>query len=202
MRNSKFKIPPSLLKHLSEVPKDAPVAILLRHSVRNSLPSGKEAYLFPITKVGMSLAQELGAFLGGRLRSIRSSPLHRCVQTGEHLAQGAGIQIQVLKSHLLGDPGPFVNDGAMASTNWESLGHNKVMDSISASEQILPGMADGDFAARFTAKRLLSDISDNYGFHIFVTHDSVIGATVSRLCGENLKQEDWPHFLEAAFHMV
>ena len=80
-----WQIPPSVLRWLARVPHDAPVALLLRHSVRDQLAMGDAGYRQPITDIGATLARDLGAILGDRLRSLHTSPLTRCIQTAEAL---------------------------------------------------------------------------------------------------------------------
>ncbi len=68
-----WQIPPSVLRWLAQVPREAPVALLLRHSVRDHLAMGDAGYLQPITDVGVTLARDLGATLGCS-SSMGSSP--------------------------------------------------------------------------------------------------------------------------------
>ncbi len=192
-------VPPSTLRWLDAVPTDAPVAVLLRHSVRDRLPPGDAGHALPITDVGVRLARELGAIMGRRLRTLHSSPLTRCVQTAEALRAGAAVDLPIVRDRLLGDPGIYVVDGKRAWSNWEALGHEGVMKHLVSRDGPLPGMADPEPAARFLVQHMLSAAGDEPGLHVFVTHDSLVTATAARLLGEPLGTDAWPWYLEGAF---
>lgn len=198
--NSDWRIPPSVLHGLLTLPKNCPIAVLLRHSVREELPPDGVGYSLPITEAGTRLAQELGGMIGTRLRSIHTSPLTRCVQTAEALQYGAGTNLRIELNNHLGDPGVFVIDGQRAIRNWERLGHEGVMKHLVASDQALPGMAQPDPAAGFLVHHILSIAGNTPGLHLFITHDLLVTATVARLLHEpELEVGDWPWYLEGAF---
>ncbi|MEZ4462640.1 MAG: histidine phosphatase family protein [bacterium] len=194
-----WQIPPSVLRHLDEAPTDRPVVVLLRHSVREDLAPDDVGYDLPITEIGRRLAVELGALLHGRLRTLHTSPLARCVQTAGAIAEGAGADLRIVPSRLLGDPGVFVLDGKLAWKNWQELGHEGVMQHLVTNNTALPGMAQPDQAARFLVQSMLATAADEPGIHIFVTHDLLVTATAASMLGRPLRVDDWPEFLEAAF---
>ena len=194
-----WKIPPSMTRWIGEAPADRPVVLLLRHSVRDDLPSGDVGYTLPITEIGRQLGRELGASLASRLRTLRTSPLLRCVQTAEVLREGAGIDLPIVKDRLLGDPGVYVLDGHRAWSNWQSLGHEAVMTQLVSASEALPGMARPDEAARFLVHQMLAVAGEEPGIHVFVTHDSLVTATAARLLGQPLDASEWPWYLEGAF---
>ncbi|MEN3112120.1 histidine phosphatase family protein [Uliginosibacterium paludis] len=193
-----WEIPESLLRNLEQTPVDLPIALLLRHSVRDELPPGEAGNEVPITDAGKDIALKLGQKLGARLRSLHSSPLPRCVQTAEAMRLGSGGDARISESRLLGDPGVYVLDGRLAWSNWETLGHEEVMRHLMAEKQALPGMAQPDEAARVLVQSMLSSAEGDPGIHVFVTHDVLVTATVARLQGVHHASDDWPLFLEGA----
>lgn len=199
MTTVQWQIPPSLLRLLDQAPVDRAVVVLLRHSVRGHLSAGDVGYSLPITDVGHQLALELGGLLRNRLRTLHSSPLVRCLQTAEALAEGAGADVAVVPNRLLGDPGVFVVDGRRAWANWELLGHEGVMRHLVTEAEALSGMARPDEAARFLVQSMLAVATGDPGVHVFVTHDSLVMATAARLLGSRLGLESWPWYLEGAF---
>lgn len=148
MTEVQWQIPPSVLRLLERAPTDRAVVVLLRHSVRDDLSPDDVGYVLPITEVGRRLAVELGGLLGNRLRTLHASPLLRCVQTAQALAEGAGVPLAVVPNRLLGDPGVFVLDGRRAWANWERLGHEGVMRHLVSETTALSGMGRPDEAAR------------------------------------------------------
>jgi broad specificity phosphatase PhoE len=193
-----WEIPASLLSNLDRTPVDLPVALLLRHSVRDELPPGEAGNEVPITDAGKDIAIKLGQKLGARLRSLHSSPLPRCTQTAEALRLGSGVDTCISESRLLGDPGVYVLDGKVAWSNWETLGHEEVMRHLVAGKDALPGMAQPDDAARLLLQSMLLLADGEPGVHVFVTHDVLVTATVARLQGVRHEPADWPLFLEGA----
>lgn len=198
--NTKSAIPihPFLIKNIEEAPTDLPVVLLLRHAARGEIAPGSTGDELPITEDGHDLARALGALLGGRLMTLHTSPVLRCVQTAKALLEGANRQIDVVESRLLGDPGVFVLDGDLAWTNWESMGHEGVIRHIVSEAYALPGMAQPDDAAWRLVNFMLGAAPVS-GLHVFVTHDILVTATLSRLQRRIYKPSDWPHFLEGAF---
>lgn len=199
MTEVQWQLPSSVLRLLELAPTDRAVVVLLRHSVRGHLPPGDTGYCLPITDAGRRLALELGGLLRGRLRTLQTSPLLRCVQTAQALAEGAGANIAITPNRLLGDPGVFVLDGRSAWTNWEQLGHEGVMRHLVHQTEALSGMARPDEAARFLVQSMLAKAASRPGVHVFVTHDSLVTATAARLLGRTLGLDDWPWYLEGAF---
>jgi hypothetical protein len=193
------QIPQSTLNWIVKAPKDVPVIVLLRHSVREDLAPDDVGYMLPITTIGKQLSRELGRILGNQLRSLHTSPLLRCIQTAESIQEGAASDLPIINDRLLGDPGVFVVDGQLAFTNWKKLGHEGVMTHLVSSDTPLQGMANADSAARFLVQHMLASALDCPGFHVFVTHDSLVTATAARMLGFHYGIEDWPLFLEAAF---
>ena len=167
--------------------------------MRDDLPPGIAGYSLPITEAGIQLAQELGGLIGGRLRSLHTSPLLRCVQTADALNIGSDANLRIVHNRLLGDPGVFVVDGQRAQLNWDKLGHEGVMQHLVASDEALPGMARPGPAARFLVHYMLTVAGDAAGLHLFVTHDSLVTATAARLLGQQLGTDAWPWYLEGAF---
>lgn len=194
-----WHIPPSVLDRLARTPGDRPVALLLRHSVRDRLPPDGVGYSLPITDAGRRLAREMGSLLAGRLQTLHTSPLARCVQTAEALREGAGAHCDIDKDRLLGDPGAYVLDPERAWSNWQELGHEGVIEYLMTGAEPRPGMARPADAARALVRHMLSAAGERVGVHVFVTHDSLVTATAARALDRRLAREEWPQFLECAF---
>ena len=194
-----LRIPPSITRFLAEAPVDAPVSVLLRHSLRGPLPRGDAGNAVRLTRDGVRLARRLGAMLGGRLRTLHASPLPRCVQTAGALCSGAEADVPIISDRLLGEPGIYVVDARRAWSNWEVLGHEAIVHSLVSGRPALPGMANPDLAARLLVRHMLAVAGDRAGLHLFITQDFVITVTAARLLGEPFGRGDWPWYLEGAF---
>ena len=194
-----WQIPPSIFPILDRGPRNRPVALLLRHSVRGHLPPGDAGYTVPITDTGRQLGRKLGAILGDRLRTLHASPIMRCVQTAEVLRDGAAADCRIVQDRFLGDPGIYVLDNKRAGQIWADRGHEGIMTHLVARADPLPGMARPDEAARFLVRHMLAAANDTPGVHVFVTHDSLVTATAARLLKQPLGKDNWPWYLEGAF---
>ena len=195
----RWSIPPSTIRWLASTPRDAPVAVLVRHSVRGHLPPGAAGNLVPLTDEGIRLAEDLGRQLGTSLRSLHTSPILRCVQTAEAIRAGAAATLGITADWLLGDPGVYVRVPKVAGQLWAERGHKWVIDHLVSSNKVLPGMASPGRAARRLAQHMLAATDQVPGLHFFVTHDSLVTVTVARLINVPLSEGEWPAYLEGAF---
>lgn len=194
-----WSIPPATVRWLGEVPADRPVALLLRHSVRDELAAGDLGYAHMLNDAGVRLARAFGAALQGRMRTLHSSPLQRCVHTAEVLREAAGTGLAVIPDRMLGDPGAYVVDAAQARRNWETLGSEGIMRHMATSDAGLPGTLPPELGARALVRHMLAVAAGLPGLHVFVTHDILLAITAARFLGPPAGPAPWPRYLEAAF---
>lgn len=192
-------IPDTTLRWLAAVPAERPVALLLRHSVRDALAPRELGYERPLNAHGARLAQALGARLAGRLRSVHTSPLQRCVDTAALLREAAGAAIAVVEDRFLGDPGAYVLDRERAGENWKAMGSEGIMARMAIGDEGLPGTRHPDEGAAILLRHMLEVAGDAAGVHVFVTHDILLAITAARLLGAPQGEPRWPRFLEGAF---
>lgn len=121
---------------------------------------------------------------------IRSSPVQRCLDTGEKITEGAGWDIEVIESEMLGHPGPFV-----IGKNNEEINHmvayaqehddwSFLRDHVNGKDT--PGMRHRDVGTRNLVEELYPKTK---GFVLCVSHDSIIAAVKGAL---GLNEENWP----------
>ena len=199
MNESDFKIPVSTLRRISEDNGDSEIILLMRHSIRGELPENDVGYDVPITERGREIAQQLGEVIGTRLKSIHTSPVGRCVQTAEALRSGAGSSHEIKLDRLLGDPGIFVCDGRLAFNNWKLLGQQGVMAHMINEVEALPGMVNTQFGAQRLIQHMFCLTGGEIGIHVFVTHDTLVEATVAKMFERGFAVGCPPVFLESAF---
>lgn len=192
-------LPASVEHALAGAPRDRPVAILLRHGARESIPEGSVGYDLPITPAGRLQAEHLGTRLGPDLRALFSSPLARCTETAAALARGAEVDLPIRTSKLLGDPGAFVADDQLAWTNWQELGHEGVMRHLGRRSEALPGMVPRAQATATLRDWMLQEAGEEPGFHLFVTHDALVLPFAAELEDRVFEEEEWPGFLEGVW---
>lgn len=192
-------VPGSTRRWLGKVPADRAVALLVRHSVRDELAPGDIGYARPINEVGARLAREFGEALQGRLRTLRSSPVQRCLHTAEILREAADSSLEIVADRMLGDPGAYVVDAQLAWMNWERLGSLGIMEHLVRTNDPLPGTAPADVGARSLVRHMLAVAADAPGLHVFVTHDILVAATAACFLGAPAGPAPWPRYLEAVY---
>ena len=163
-------IPPALLQNLVTVPADRPVALLLRHSARAPIPKGETGNDLPLTDRGVELARELGVKLKGHLATLHTSPVRRCVETAEHLRDGAGIDCDIVPDRLLGAPGIFIENADIAWKTFQTHKYGELVTALIRGDDLV-GMHHGPTAVRQLTEHMLAQTGGKPGIHVFVTHD-------------------------------
>jgi broad specificity phosphatase PhoE len=196
---TKWQIPPSNLEWLKKAPGNQPIVLLIRHTVRPESENNIIGHNVSITEEGYQVARQFGQKLGTNLISIVTSPVLRCVQTAEAILEGAKKNISIIKNRLLGDPSVYILDGQLAGKHLKNLKFKEWMRFLTTGREPLSGMAKPNPAARFLINYALAQARGKPGYHLFITHDSIISATVSQLLGKEMVTDDWPWYLESAF---
>lgn len=180
------------------LPRDRPVALLLRHGERPPIAPGETGADLPLTPHGRAQAQALGRLLGPRLQRVHTSPVRRCYETAAALCDGAGLSLPIVADRRLGDPGIFVLDPELAWDNWRVLGHEGVLAHLAWGHPPLPGLAEPAQAARALFKQhILADLSAP-GISVFVTHDAIMLPALARTLPAVTDLSWCPRYLEAA----
>ncbi|MEK8021046.1 MAG: histidine phosphatase family protein [Candidatus Parabeggiatoa sp.] len=193
-------IPSSTLEGLKQIPCDQSAVLLLRHSERPPIPLGQTGDDLPLTEQGSWLALTLGQHLNGRLRSLSTSPVRRCMETAELLQLGANVDdVLIQPDHLLGDPGIFITEPSLAWQTVQRLGMEQVMTRLMNKDSQLPGFSNPVNAVSELINHTLCQMQSGPGLHLFVTHDFFITTTVAMVLNRPLPVEDWPDFIEGVF---
>lgn len=197
--NAIHPLPVSLIEGLAAIPAHAPVALLLRHSVRPPLPEDGAGLDLALTPRGFEMAHTLGVQLGKRLQTLRTSPVQRCQQTAEAMREGAGVSLPVEDDPMLGGLGAFLVDSSAAWKTFQERGHVAIMEHLVRDGSPLPGFAAADQAMRGLVEHMLQAAGEAGGLHVHITHDLFLAVTAARALGVELEEDDWPDMLEGAF---
>ena len=125
---------------------------------------------------------------------IYSSPVQRCLDTGEKINEGAGWGFEIIESEMLGHPGPFVigkiNEEvnklvafAQDNDDWSFL-----HDHVAGKE--IPGMRNRLVGVQNLIQELYPD---KEGYVLCISHDSIIAAIIAAL---GLHPSPWPEPLQ------
>lgn len=190
--------PQWMLDALQHVPNDRAIGLLLRHADREALLKDfAQSYIQPITEIGRQRSLHLGKVLGNDLVCCHSSPLTRCMQTMQYVQQGADVEVPIVSSPLLGDPGVFVVDADLAGQTWSTVPVEQINDNLCSNiVEPLKGLARGRQATSVAIQKILSEVHSTPGVHLYCSHDSIVGPVCSHLMSEVLSVSEWPRFLE------
>lgn len=152
-----------------------------------------------ITENGVRATREFARFLPTKIQSIHSSPILRCMQTAQLIAEVHDYSTSdIQSSRMLGDPGFFILDGELAWQNWLDKGSEAVNVHLLTGTETWPGFHAFDIAIVNMLGHIRAALSScNSGFVVWVTHDTILATLASRLLPKPLTLSDWPDFLGA-----
>ena len=171
-------------------------AIVIRHSKRDHIENPSEHVKTLLNDEGIELARNLGKLLAKEFKSIKvySSPIQRCIQTGEYMQEAFENSSAVQLSNVLGEPGPFIYGDAIES--FSKLGTTGVVEAIENGKSLplIRSEAEGtkillDFVRRETSS------SEGDCVTVFVTHDACIAPVINFFTGEFFSENHWIEFL-------
>lgn len=143
--------------------------LLIRHAEKSL--TGEQN----LTNQGLDDALNYGKKLkmqGINFDEIISSPVKRCMQTAEKVIEGLDSIINIQKSHLLGNPGIFVNDDKKAAKAFDKFTVCEVINGIIKKEP-LPGFVSIDKACRAMIDEIHNKIDTNKSI-LYISHDTIV----------------------------
>ncbi|MCK6524059.1 histidine phosphatase family protein [Myxococcota bacterium] len=197
MRHDLDLLPDSTLRALADAPRDRPVLSLLRHAARGPLPEDGGGAEVPLTAQGERAALLMGAAVADWLRRVQTSPLRRTMQTAAALATGAGQRGIVSPDTMLGDPGVYIDDPVLAGEAFQARGAVDVTKAMIRGETVGSGFVNPAMAAQRLLRHMMRSCGAAPGLYAFVTHDSILSATIAHIMGVPQQEQDWPRYLEA-----
>mgnify|MGYP000106087048 CR=1 FL=1 len=171
--------------------------LIVRHAARPDILPNTVGNDVMLTDEGIEQSKLFASLINGQVLSIKTSPIGRCVQTAELIAQATHFKLDDIEQcRLLGDPGFIIKDGDLAWQHWLKKGHEAVNLHLLSGTESWDGFYDlNDSVARIFSdiKELLSNSAD--GVHIWVTHDTILATLAARIGDKRLTLQDWPNFL-------
>lgn len=167
-------LPVALLRSLDAWSSDRPAAMLIRHGDRHEIPPGAFGDECTLTNRGLHRARALGAALPtGIPITARTSPLLRCVQTVEAIAEGARTVLDPVPESLLGEPGAYVMDRAAAGRAFLDRGTERVVFDLIAGLHVegLRTCAEGGL---WLLQGIVASLPAERGLLVCVSHDSIV----------------------------
>lgn len=171
--------------------------LIIRHAERPAIKDGTVGNELALTPNGVYQTTRLAKLLPQQILSIESSPILRCTQTAELIAEHHGFPLaSIRRSNLLGDPGFIIDNADLAWTSWVEKGAEAVNEHLLSGTAVWPGFKDLDQAVeemRQSIEEILTRSGD--GTHVWVTHDTIVATLASRLQRTPLKLKEWPDYL-------
>jgi len=173
------------------------IAIIIRHADREHITPGKNEDE-PLNETGkinsIRFGEKLSIFNGVK---IFTSPVGRCIQTGEAIIKGFQKQGCISQSNILGEPGPFVLDGQLAGQMFNEFGTKCIVEKQIAGEKIIGirPLADGcKLLKNYIVSKMNMKIEGN--ILIFISHDAIIAPFIYKYTREKFGRENWLDFLD------
>jgi broad specificity phosphatase PhoE len=171
--------------------------LIVRHAERPLIADGEVGNDLCLTEAGVQATRYFASTLDQTIVSIQSSPILRCMQTAQLIADTHGYARENIKtSRLLGDPGFFIADADLAWQSWLSLGSEAVNAHLLSGSETWPGFRDLDVAVADMLNHMRAALSAcSQGLAVWVTHDTILATLTSRLLSTPLSMAEWPDYL-------
>ncbi|PTQ89256.1 histidine phosphatase family protein [Agitococcus lubricus] len=194
-------LPSKLEMGLHLLPNHRPAILLTRHSIRElAAPNAIAGYDLPLTPEGILLAEQWGERLTRPIRAFYSSPVGRCLDTAKAMARGAGIDLPITQSHVLVEPGCFVQSVRKVGALFLQMGP------IAFANHHLQQDLDGVLSPKEGAKKIIHYLYhsqphlDEASLTVHVTHDTILAAFIYHLRQQTrISEQDWPAMMEGVW---
>ena len=174
--------------------------LVLRHSLRGDSRKGEVGLDVLLTREGEVLARHFGRHCDFEITRLATSPISRCVQTAECIANGYSEAHRtpppIEPSEVLSQS--YISDLPAAQELFRCHSPYEIMSAFLKGEN-LPGMRDLQTSMQILLGYLFS--GEGRGLEVFITHDTFLLGLVCfchgiyELEGKTL----WPYMLEGAF---
>lgn len=173
--------------------------LIMRHAERPPIAVGEIGHDLSLTEAGVQATQYFASTLKQKPISICSSPILRCMQTAQLIADVQGYAHDHIEtSPLLGDPGFFIADAELAWQSWLNKGSEAVNTHLLSGSDTWPGFHPFDAAVADMLEHIHASLSArSTGLTLWVTHDTILATLASRLLPKPLTLAEWPNFLGA-----
>jgi len=181
----------SIKKHYSENDK---LSLLIRHGDRNKIPDGTFGNEVMLNDKGiansLSFGRELSEF---NVTRIFTSPVGRCVQTANLIAEGMRKDIAIIEAFELGDPGLHISDAQIAGEFGLKNGFHLLYERFIQGLYV-PGVPEKPLIFQSITDFLVTQTREN-GIAIFVSHDLLIAFYHFSINKTVYSKENWVKYL-------
>ena len=173
---------------------DNKYALLIRHADRDLIPQGSYGNEILLNDKGKQNALSFGESIAKlKVNKILTSPVTRCIQTSEFIAQGYGKNIEIIQTTALGNPGLHISDAKIAGEFYLEHGVHEILTRVRKNEPV-PGITDLKHFLIMITDFLKQNTEEN-GITIFITHDFLIAMYHFCLNGTVYTDKSWVDYL-------
>lgn len=190
-----------LIEEIKKHPLNSKLALLIRHGDREQIPQGEFGNEILLNEKGRKNSLAFGEALKEfPVKRIFTSPIPRCVQTAELIAQGFGNNLDIISTKCLGDPGLHTADEKIAGEFYLAHGFHEILRRFMRNETV-PGVPD---AKHFTniMKEFLNESTTEDGLTVHVTHDSLIAMYHFCINKTVYTVDNWVDYLEGLVYKI
>lgn len=180
------------------LPKDKPIAVLMRHAEREEIPANEFGNDVVLTESGREACVALAKKIPYAIRNLYSSPVKRCLQTAE-LFLPFSKAVVVVQSSLLGDPGIFIKNFEQVHQHFMRHTPAYIVRQLLNDQANPPGFCDSTELTVYQLINFLLTSSTQQGFSLFVTHDSILMVVLGILFTDIELNMLWPDYLNMLF---
>jgi broad specificity phosphatase PhoE len=172
--------------------------LLVRHAERPDIPANTVGNEVLLTEKGKADTRNFAQSISGPVISIHTSPIERCKQTAEIIAEVVGFSNHHIELNPdLGDPGFIIDDGSKAWVHWQEKGHQLVNEHLLSGSEHWEGFKQLDQAVKEFDCKIREQLSlQSNGIHVWVTHDTILATYISRVMPNQLSLSQWPQYLD------
>ncbi|MEI8085627.1 MAG: histidine phosphatase family protein [Paludibacter sp.] len=184
-----------IIDEIKKHPDKSKLALLIRHGDREQIPQGEFGNEILLNEKGRKNSLAFGVALKEfPVKRIFTSPIPRCAQTAELIAEGYGNNLEIISTKCLGDPGLHTADEKIAGEYYLAHGLHEILKMFMRNDPV-PGVSNVQHLKSIMTKFLHESTNEN-GLTVFVTHDSLIAMYHYCLNKTVYTEDNWVNYLD------
>jgi broad specificity phosphatase PhoE len=171
--------------------------LLIRHAERSGRSTESTSSESTLTEAGIASSIAFGQALEDySFQKVISSPIPRCVQTGEMIIKGLGMSNIVLETDtVLGDPGCYVLDRQLCAKRIDAIGIKPLLHEY-ISNGTSPGLRSLETGSKLLLGSITKQLDNAKGMTIMISHDAIIIPFIAHFLGYNFNDSEWLEYLQ------
>jgi broad specificity phosphatase PhoE len=183
-----------MIDKIKQYPANSKLALLLRHADRDRIPTGTFGNEVLLNEKGVANSLHFGSeLIDYKINKIYTSPIQRCFQTAEFIADGYRKKIEIIPTKSLGDPGLHILDEKIAGNFFIKHGFDEMYERFISGIEIPGVLRAKEF--RIEMSRFIKEHSRENGLTLFITHDMLIAFYHFSIDKTIYTKDNWVNYL-------